>query len=264
MNLLHAAGSFGWRRTGMAAIGLLCVAACIYFGTVEPPAKQDVPRNWAVNVGWTATLVCVLWTIAVATAYGRTRPVLFGALAAFALAWAVLIPYYGATSGSGDEMLSALQGLLLILSGGPLRRYASRRERVGAFDRWGLRLLLTLVLPHVVFFPRPGLSPEEFHRVVVAILGCVLIAIGFLSIADGARRITDDGAWKWLLVVIAPYAAAESAFAFRVYGHPGQPMPTCYLILFALLKVALTAVFTWLVARATPVYRRVGWSFLRY
>ena len=77
------------------------------------------------DIAWFAPLVCTYASVHCAIAYAKCSPRHFSSLATFAMAWAVLLPYYGHLPGvSQNELLSHFQGLLLVIAGGPLRRQA--------------------------------------------------------------------------------------------------------------------------------------------
>jgi hypothetical protein len=224
----------------------------------------------ATNVAWGATLLCTVATIYCADTWAKSVPRIFAALALFAMSWAVLLPYYWPSGG--DELLSAYQGILLVLAGGPLRREGADRKhaqrKVSSFDRWGLSLLLALLVPHVVRFP---VNPDwllNYLPIINVWLGTALVLIGFYSVGDGVKAVMKSKKWIWLAAAFALYGLLEVSYAIHYSGRYVQleapsefaklPMLPPFKWAFAVAKCVVTSLFLWLSLRAVKSKAKHG------
>ena len=216
------------------------------------------------DIAWFAPLVCTYASVHCAIAYAKCSPRHFSSLAIFAMAWAVLLPYYGPEPGtSQNELLSHFQGLLLVLAGGPLRRQADilrtkdEYMEIRRFDRWALIFLLLLIVPHIVELPNHPHLIVNHLPVIDQWIGAVLLLLGYWSIGDGIRCLTRDNRWIWLAFVLALYAELEILYSIAfsmgfIAGSDSLSMPYQFLLAFAVTKLVTTALFLWLVVRTIP------------
>ncbi len=216
------------------------------------------------DIAWFAPLVCTYASVHCAIAYAKCSPRHFSSLATFAMAWAVLLPYYGHLPGvSQNELLSHFQGLLLVIAGGPLRRQADilrtkdEYMEIRRFDRWALIFLLLLIVPHFIELPNHPHLIIDHLPVIDQWIGAVLLLLGYWSIADGVKSITRDNKWIWLAFVLALYAELEIMYSISfsmgfIAGSDSLSMPYQFLLAFAAVKLVTTALFLWLVVRTIP------------
>ncbi len=223
--------------------------------------------DWSLvvkDIAWFAPLVCTYASVHCAIGYAKCSPRHFFSLAIFAMAWAVLLPYYGALPGkSQNELLSHFQGLLLVLAGGPLRGQADILKRkdeymeIRRFDRWALAFLMVLIVPHFIELPNHPHLIIDHLPVIDQWIGAVLLLLGYWSIADGVRSISKDKKWIWLAFVLSLYAELEIMYSLGfsmgfIGGSDSPSMPYQFLVAFAAAKLVTTALFLWLVVRTIP------------
>lgn len=188
-------------------------------------------------------------------------PRLATAMKFFAFSWAVLIPFYTLQPHLKDvqglgviaEFLPTYAGVLLLATAEPLFREAVSR---GATMGWGLRLidyvsahcLLALIFPYAVALWPEGPGSLAFMRW----LDLILAGAGFACIAV-ALGVLVDGFWKsglgWgFLFVSAVYFGAQTWWVIDFVTNPQDaPMKNAFIVAFAVLKLALSAVFLVLV-----------------
>jgi len=226
------------------------------------------------DVAWVAVLACTVATISCATEYAGCSPRIFTSMAIFAMAWAVLLPYYWEVAG--NELLASFQGILLALSGGPLRRQADvyrgkERLEVRGWEKYGLWLLLLLILPHFVKLPFHPNVVLEYYPLVDKWLDAVLLLLGYFSVGHGVKSLTEAQAtpsdmkwwhnrgWLLLALVLVVYGGHEIAYridySFKfdsVTEAANILMPSYFKWAFSVLKISTTALYLWLVMRTLP------------
>jgi hypothetical protein len=229
------------------------------------------------DFAWVAVLACTVATIYCATEYAGCTPRIFASMAIFAMGWAVLLPYYW--EAAGNELLASFQGVLLALSGGPLRRQADvyrgiERLEVRGWEKYGLWLLLLLILPHFVKLPFHSNVVLEYYPLFDKWLDALLLLLGYFSVGHGVKSLTEAQAtpsdmkwwhnkeWLPLALVLFMYCGHEIAYridySIRYFKFDSVTeasnilMPTYFKWAFALLKINTTALYLWLVMRTLP------------
>jgi hypothetical protein len=230
--------------------------------------------GWDKDFAWVAALICTALTIYFATEYAGCSPRIFASMAMFAMAWAVLLPYYWELAG--NELLSQYQGILLALSGGPLRRQAEfsrgeERLEVRGWDRWALLLLLVLIVPHFAKLPFHPNFVLEYYPIIDTWIGTGLLLLGYFSVGHGVKSLTEAQStpsdkrwwkgWEWYLFacVLGVYAVAEIVYSgiytvdfcrrVSIIEVPDIPMDPNLRIAFGVLKILTTLLYLRLVMR---------------
>ena len=252
--------------------------------------SRQIPADWeewnkgrdsklGQDVAWIAVLACTVATIYCATEYAGCSPRIFASMAMFAMAWAVLLPYYWEVAG--NELLASFQGILLALSGGPLRRQADvyrgkERLEVHGWEKYGLWLLLLLILPHFVKLPFHRNAVLEYYPLFDLWLDAILLLLGYLSLGHGVKSLTEAQAtpgdkkwwhnWAWLplALVLFVYEVHEIGFRYdysikyfnSVTEATNIPMPTYFLWAYSVLKIFTTGLYLWLVMRTLPLHAK--------
>jgi hypothetical protein len=222
------------------------------------------------TLAWCATLFCSYLAAFFAIEWADRSPRIFHALALFAIAWAVLLPYYSPTVQSPSEILSAYQGLLMMLSGGLLLRERAFRGVneplwIERFQKWGLIFLSFLLVPHIVIIPNdPGFA-ERYQPAIESSVGTALTLIGYYFVGSGVKSITQDKKWRWLAIVLFVYALLEISWDARfsiacIHSNSGRTgylpcetplMDTPFMLAFTTAKLVTTPLYLWLVGRAS-------------
>ncbi len=191
----------------------------------------------------------------------------------FALAWAVLLPYYTLQQylrplpdllSLVAEFLPTYSGILVVLTAEPLlREAASRGERIDGILQWinvvaGESLYLLILPPAIPFIP-VGLGNQ---LMAVRVLDLLLAAVGFVFIGVVLRTLAS-GLWSrtlwWGLVsVAAVYFGYQIRWADDLRRSGSPVMRDEFAIAFALCKVLYSAMFLALVMSVPTCRNRDG------
>ena len=229
-------------------------------------------------VAWASVVICLVVTVHCAITYARKDPRLFSCLVFFALCWGVLLPYYGLMHLRQEwksflspddfkkfteiiELFPAYSGLLLTLAGGPLRREAAIRHKghhdpgIGEPDVWVLRALYLMAVPHILAIAPLGVSINVNLQLLRA-LGVAFTYLGFYSILQGLRELTQSRVWRALVGVVFLYIIAEAGYtAYVIPQMTARTMPDIFKLIFAALKLAFTLAFLYTIVRETRHFR---------
>lgn len=224
-------------------------------------------------VAWAAVVACIASTVHCAI-HVKRHARLFTSLTFFALSWAPLLPYYGLQLGKElpkglsevFELLPAYNGLLLTLAGGPLRREAAIRNGgrdpgIAKFDTWALYALYAMVLPHVISIPNAPDFLSRYHTHIVMVLGTGFTFLGFISILQGLKKLTerkpiDRKLWVLLTAVSILYLATELWYTIVLLPNPDMQMASGFKWAYAAFKIFFTALFLVIVVR--QLHRRAS------
>jgi len=210
------------------------------------------------NLALVVVGLCALAANECAVLRVQTLPRLAAAMRFFALAWAVLLPFYALQPylkslhdlGVVAEFLPTYSGVLLLLTAEPLWREASHRGvTMGGALRWmnyvTERALYLLVLPHAILFAQLG--PNE-QLIILRLVDLVLGVAGFVFIGVALRMLTS-GFWRrslwWGFVPVAiVYTGAHTWWIVDFIQHPNDTVvKTGFVIAFAICKLALSITF---------------------
>ena len=271
------------------AVKYLVLKDSFIVGDEEPAtfASSQITADWKEwnkgrdsrlgdDFAWIAVLACTVATVVCATEYAGCSPRIYASMAIFAMGWAMLLPYYW--EPAGNELLTGFQGLLMALSGGPLRRQADvcrgikNRIEVQGWEKYGLWLLLLLTLPHFVKLPFHPNLVLDYYPLFDLWLQCFLLLLGYFSIGHGIKSLTEAQAnpsemrwWhnkEWLPLALVLVAYGGHEIAVRIYDsieyfskvdsvtETTYIMPIYFKWAFALLKISTTALYLWLVMRS--------------
>ncbi len=205
-------------------------------------------------VGWVATLLCVLIPIRCAQAFHKHNFRLFNALGLIALAWSLLLPYYGNVAQS--ELFVAFAGFALVHSGALVRREARVRQNeaedvmVRRTDALALWLLPFLAAPAAITLPTGvDLSLSVFQAEML--IACGMYILGFISVTIGVKRLC--GSWPTVVIGIVSLFYVICAVSFVLYRFemkPGQPLLPFFYIAFAAGKLCFTLSFCYVITVA--------------
>jgi hypothetical protein len=242
---------------------------------------------WAKVIAWVATALCALLSARCATIFARNSPRVFTILALFSFNWALLIPYYSESSpsellaGFAGYMLVYI-GVLLrrqarhLLTASPEKEPGTPDtpepgDSVARGDRIALSLLVLLIVPSLISLPVP---PDTFalpsRLYTEPIISSVITLIGYYSVWSALRIYSDKKIGMWLMVaVLIIYTVTEVIFTGIHLNNlkppctsaapTPSPCPADYwrngtasmrielYIAFAVLKMAFTSLFIWLV-----------------
>jgi hypothetical protein len=213
-----------------------------------------------------AVAVCVFFSTQFAVRR-RDRPRLSTSLRFFALAWAVLMPFYAlqyqltkfeslkidvTPFGLIAEFLPTYSGILLLVAAEPLWREANQgSERRGGllFLDWVAEHAIHLmVFSHGVLFVA---ATYELH--LLRVIDLILAALGFTFIASVLFRLTKGGwrrtVWVLLLIVAGFYLYYQWSWTLDLFKNTSisGPMKDEFLVKFAILKLLFSATFITLV-----------------
>lgn len=222
---------------------------------------------------------CALGATICAVVRSESSPRLATAMRFFALSWAVLLPFYAlqpdiktvAGVGVVAEFLPTFAGVLLVLTAEPLWREA--RDRGATMD--GALRFVDFTTAHCLFaliFPYlAGLFPEgPEHVAAMRFLDLVLAGAGFLCIAIVLRLLISDssrigiGIWRGFIFLSVVYFVTQAWWWVDLVLNPKDvQMKNAFIVGFALLKLALSAVFLTLVmsvrsSKAAPPDKEVS------
>lgn len=208
-----------------------------------------------------AVAFCALGATICAVVRSESSPRLATAMRFFALSWAVLIPFYAlqphikTVKGLGviAEFLPTYAGVLLVLTAEPLWREARDRSAMmgGALrfiDLTTAHCLFALIFPYLAaLFPE---GPE--HVAAMRFLDLMLAGVGFICIAVVLRLLITDprknGLWRGFVFLSVVYFGTQGWWWVDLVLNPEHAeMKNPFIIGFALLKLALSAVFLTLV-----------------
>lgn len=218
----------------------------------------------ATTVAWVATLFCVFFPVRIATVFLQENPRLFTVMALFALAWALLLPYYGSAGAQQSELLPAFNGFLMIYIGALLSLQANvEHNRIVPWQIIGLNLLLFVFVPSLLEIKLPSgarivrLSSTQIELSV----GTLLSVIGYVSIVFGINKLCSRRPFWLIVIIVVPYAALELIFTYFDWHNEG--MSDVFKYLFAGAKLLFTLVLSSIVAIAgMSEYDRLGgWSY---
>jgi hypothetical protein len=183
---------------------------------------------------WMATLLCTVIAGRAAQAFGSRASRIFATFALLGLYWAVLLVYYGGPSAS--ELLPALNGFLLVYTGGILRRHAAALphartkghvdEPIGALDKWAVWLLLILVVPSAISLPWGKVAPpQELISRIEAALGTAMTLLGFVSVLHALQKLARPTSFRVLASILLLYSILEIAYTIQYWSTPSAALP---------------------------------------
>lgn len=233
----------------------------------------------AFLLAWWATLVCVLFSGRIATAFLRDAPRPFTVMALFACAWMLVLGYYsdkvgGATSAELADLVSDLGAFLLVYVGGLLVLETSARGQDGdethvvTLQILALYLLLFIAAPRALEIIAPGgvkLLGVSQQNAKYFVSGAMVV-IGFVSVGLGAWRIASGVPLATFLAIVTIYALVDlygSTYCiWKECGKGGQLTPVLALV-FSALKLLFTFNFGCIVAQygMSPDMRAAGWWY---
>lgn len=210
-----------------------------------------------MQIGWLAAAVCALIASRCAREFFLRVPRFFSSLALFALAWVMLLPFYGNVITS--PLLPGFGSFLLVHAGGLLRAEARFRESgsnvigVDNLSQLALLLLVPLAIPTVPFGDFFGLQPGHIQLMAGTLLG----AIGYIALLFGVKALARDipTVYRVMFVITVAYTVLEVSFLVGqlsvVSNGSGLRMPAAIAYGFALAKIVLTSVFSYGLIRFT-------------
>ena len=218
-----------------------------------------------MQVGWVAAVVCALIASIGAREFFVGVPRFFSALALYALALVMLLPYYSDLIKS--PLLPGFGSFLLVHAGGLVRAEARLRQSKGDsvgvdnLSQLALLMLLPLAVPSVPF-NIPVLTSEQAQLIAGTVLG----AVGYLALLFGVKPLAEEVpiAYRAMLVIIVVYTALELGLFVLNFGATDVTMPTPMVYSFAAAKIVLTAVFSYILIRTTDPQLSLKNMLLRY
>ncbi|MCA9753707.1 MAG: hypothetical protein KC591_16040 [Gemmatimonadetes bacterium] len=209
--------------------------------------------------------LCVLAAIKAAGAFSSSGPRIVTTFLLVATSWAVLLPYYqgGIELTPPGELLSAVGGLLLVVSGRVLCREAECRTNPAAqANRSALAgvaavCFLFAALPSAFDISESVTNPS-FPLWITMVCSLATIALGLFSIADGSRRICEaaldsDPIWKLVATICAIFFGFEFAFTFLWATAQFDRMPDELNYAFAVIKLVLTVSLILVIGQLAPI-----------
>lgn len=234
----------------------------------------------AIPLAWWTTLICVLFSARIATAFLRDAPRLFTVMALFACAWMLVLGYYSSKvrsepSGELVNLVTDLASYLLVYVGALLvletsAKQGRRETHVVALQILALYLVLFIAAPRALdlIAPAPGglkllsFSKEDASHFVSA----AMVVIGFAVVGLGAWQISSGLPLGILLVTVTIYALLEiysnTYCVWNECGKAEQLTPGMALV-FSALKLLFTFNFGCIVAQygMSPDMRAAGWWY---
>lgn len=220
-----------------------------------------------LRIAWFATLISVLIPIRCAATFLTHNARLFTVLCLFALAWALLLPYYGKVAQS--ELFPAFGGFLLVYAGGLVQRETLSRNQnheiigVGKTERLALWFLLILATPSGLSVTFPDSMQFGFSvPQIELILACAMNIIGAVSIGVGVDGFCSRTLHRVLIAALTVYVLLEFSFTATMCRDPIATMPPLFRILFAIAKVALASLFSYIITTGgmTQAHRKLPTS----
>jgi hypothetical protein len=217
-----------------------------------------VPTGLAYQIGWTATLICVLFSVWIAFKFLQNDPRMFTVMALFACSWMLVLGLYETKDESRlanimtdvASFLDVYVGGLLILEGRDDHR--TRLKNIAWLQGWALWLLFFIAVPRAI--PVPTEVKEWLHISDVTayqaglVTSAIMDILGFVSIALGASRVSGWASYIVLLFILIFYGLAEIAREATIWSA-WKPMPAYFVFFFAAAKLSLTATFCFIVVR---------------
>ena len=209
-----------------------------------------------MQVGWLGAAICAVLSARCAREFFIGVPRFFSCLALLALAWVMLLPFYGGIINS--PLLPGFGSFLLVHSGGLVRSEAHVRSSgkdaggVDILSQIALLLLIPLAIPSVPFQTLADLGLRAADLQLIA--GTVLGAMGYAALWLGVKALYDGrGAIYYSMSAITlVYASLEAAFLmsqFSVINAHGLVMPPGMSYGFVVAKIALTVMFSYALIR---------------
>lgn len=201
-----------------------------------------------MQVGWLGAAVCAVLSARLAREFFVGVPRFFGCLALLALAWVMLLPFYGRLITS--PLLPGFGSFLLVHAGGLIRSEVRGRQTlteaaVDPVSQLALVLLIPLAIPSVPFqqLADLGLRAEYFQLVSATILG----VMGYTALWLGVKAVTGGAGILYyaMSALTVAYSGLEVWFLmgqFRNVGSSGNLVLADFEAYgFALAKLALTS-----------------------
>jgi hypothetical protein len=230
---------------------------------------MDIWHEPAAEFAWYSTIFCMFLTTWVARRYLEDNSRLYTAIALFAFAWVLVSAAYavpGETRTPSEWQLVSLCGdvaaVLLVYVGG-LLTIEARTQHAGHRLPVSWELIIPLWLAFLVAVPRAFTIPgaighwlrDAFHFgeftafQVEKIIGELLVAVGFISIAKGVKELRGWTTLSLLVVAVLVYYEGISFSRAYLTWQGAQAMSTFYLISFSAAKLALTILVCMAVVR---------------
>jgi len=237
------------------------------------------PIYWFKVLAWTTPSVCAGISARSAVVFAKHRSRAYSILLLFALIWAILLPFY--SEQKPQDLILGFTGFLL----GQIARLVS--DETGVFpgslrnqiDTWAPLLFIGMVAPSILNAWSISLPTDPWWLPTPGITTIVSLC-GYYAIYDAFRDYsTNTVAKRRLLYILWSYTIVETAFTVWRYcirhfletrsglwevfqvkrceasaagnfrtPYCGEIYPF-WLILFMILKSALTVVFIWLILK---------------
>lgn len=192
-----------------------------------------------------AAAACGTISVKCALSFFASEIRLFTAVALAALAWLMLLPYYGELMSNGGKdtsnasiLMTAFGGYLLIVVAGLLCHSATDPGKVDVMDRYALALLVPLATGSKPDLLNGLLNNTQFETLIATSLA----AAGYVRLWQATRVLKPPpGASRVMTTVAFMYAGLELVYlVFQLRDSLGPAMGTAFVLSFAIAKLLLT------------------------
>lgn len=209
-----------------------------------------------------AATACGILSVKCALSFFAKETRLFMAVALMALAWLMLLPYYGELQGgkspsSSSILLTAFGSYLFFVVAGLVARTAVGSPGVDVMDRYALTLLVPLAsgsMPDLL----SGLNMTETQ--FETLLSTSLAAVGYIRLWHAAKTLKPDPrAGRVLAVAAFVYAGLELVFlGFQLRNSVSSAMGATFVCSFAVSKVLLTCTLLYVLIKFLQPEKKIG------
>jgi len=222
----------------------------------------------SVAVGWTCSVICLVFTLRCAFAFAKNEPGYFLALTVYAAQWGVLIVYYSTNDLTKlKEFLPALSGYLSAIVGSLIYRIKLDKDthiKHHIFQRESLFawLLLTLTLPEALKLPLnifPAITTEEMEKYqasIEIIVTLLLTTIGYYSLFLAIKKACIVKSLANIVsFCLLIYWVLELSYTIRWFFY-STAMNSFFLYSFAIIKLVTTFLFIPSILISIPSFKK--------
>jgi hypothetical protein len=223
-----------------------------------------------MQIGWLSAAMCAIISAQCARIFFVRSPRLFSALALMALAWAMLLPFYGGVVES--PLLPGFGSFLLVYVSGLVRSEVRLRDKttdapiVDVVSQLALLSLIPLAIPSVPLQAagKLGLRAEYFQLAAATILG----AVGYLALWLAVRSLLTGVTYYVMTAITFAYMTLEITYLigqFPTIAQSNQLMMTAPLAYgFGVAKLVFTVVFAYALIHYDQPHHSVSYVVWRF
>ncbi len=212
-----------------------------------------------------AATACGILSVKCALSFFVKETGLFTAVALMALAWLMLLPYYGELQTSGGKsqstssiLLTAFGGYLFFVVAGLICRSASASTEVDVMDRSALALLVPLATGSKPDLLKGLLNINDVQ--FETLISTSLAAVGYIRLWHAATTLKPDRAAGWVLTASAfIYAGLELVFLyFQLRDSVSSAMGATFVFSFAISKLVLTCALLYVLIKFLEPEKKIA------